>query len=117
MTPTLSPPPPLWGLDGGEQAVAVLALILAVVGVAVALRTFARVEPDDPPRVRTLIVVHALARGGFWIGLGAVLLGHAFRGVLTGDPLFLLVIPLMMAGMRLLSAAALARHLPPDPEG
>jgi hypothetical protein len=113
-TPTLSPPPPLWGLEVGELVVAGVAVVLFVVGLAAAMRTFSHLEPEDPPRVRTLIVLHALSRGGFWIGLGAVLMAQAFRGVFPGDPLWLVVIPLAMAGLRLLTAAALARRLPDD---
>ncbi|MEX2459076.1 MAG: hypothetical protein WD770_08835 [Actinomycetota bacterium] len=115
MTPTLSPPPPLWGLDGGEKVLAIVGLLLILVGLASAARAFLRVEPGDPPRLRTYIAVYAFARGGFWISLGAIFLAYAFRGVFPGEPRVLFPIPLVMAGIRLVTAQALNRRLPNEP--
>jgi hypothetical protein len=114
VTPTLSPPPPVWGLDGGEQLEAVVGLVFVLVGLVVAARVFLRVEPGDPGKVRALLALHALGRGGFWIGIGAIFLAYAFQGVFAGNPQALFPIPLVMAGIRLITANALVRRLPPE---
>jgi hypothetical protein len=117
VTPTTIPPsvpPPLWGLDTGEKVVAAIALALVVVGLVGAFKTFLRVEAGDSPRVRLLIALHAFARGGFWIGLGAILLAQAFRGVFGKTSLVFFAIPLVMAGIRVLTGHALIRALPDD---
>ncbi len=114
MTPSLSPPPSLGGLSGGEIAEVVLGCLLVVIGLAAGVRTMARVEPGDSGKLRTLISLHALARAGFWIGLGAIFFAYAFRGWWPGSPEGLFPIPLVMAGLRLITAQALSRNLPTE---
>jgi len=114
VTPTLSPPPALGGLSGGEIAEAVIGIVLVLVGLVVGIRTMAKVEAGDSGKLRTLISVHALAKAGFWIGLGAILLSYGFRSRLPGSPEALFPIPLVMAGLRLITSQALGRNLPPE---
>lgn len=101
-------------MSGAEIAEAVAGGVLGIGGIVSAVRTMARVKPGDPPKVRTLIALHALAKAGFWIGLGAIFFAYAFRASLPGSPQVLFPIPLVMAGVRLLTAHALIRALPPD---
>lgn len=97
-----------------EVVEAIAGGVLVVAGVVGGARTMSHVRPEDPPRVRTLFVLHAVARGGFWIGIGAIFLAYALRSRVTGDPRVLFPIPLVMAGIRLLTAQFLARRLPDE---
>ncbi len=86
---------------------------LFLIGVGSAARSFGHARPEDPPRVRLLILLHDAARAGFWFGLALLFLGYALLER-PKDATWVLVLPLAFAGIRLLTARALVRSLPPD---
>jgi hypothetical protein len=86
---------------------------LFLIGVVSAARSFGHARPGDPPRVRLLILLHDAARAGFWFGLALLFVGYALLDR-PKDATWVLLLPLLFAGIRLLTAQALARSLPPD---
>lgn len=67
-----------------------------------------REAPPVEGRVRFLVAVHDAAKAGFWFALGGFLLGLA----LIEDPLgfrWFVLMPILMAGLRLVTAAFLSR--------
>ncbi|HYU57320.1 MAG TPA: hypothetical protein VEO00_04635 [Actinomycetota bacterium] len=92
-----------------------MALAAGVTGAGIAslVRSLGNTRPGDSGRLRALIVLHDVARAGFWFGLAAFFTAYA----LADDPdaaRGILIVPLALAGVRLLTAQALARSLPPD---
>ena len=86
----------------------VLAGIFLLFGVVSGLNSLRDIEPVEEGRVRFLIALHDSAKAGFWLSLGAYFLGLA----LIGDPQafrWFVLIPILMAGLRLATAAFLAR--------
>jgi hypothetical protein len=101
-------------VTAGEIAEVVAGGALVLVGIVSGARTMGQVRAEDAPGLRTAIVAHAAAKAGFWISIGAIFFAYAFRGELLGSPRVLFPIPLVMTGIRLLTAQALARRLPDD---
>jgi hypothetical protein len=59
-------------------------------------------------RDRFLLALHDAAKAGFWLALGAAFLGLSFLEP-AGEYRWLVVIPIGMAGLRLIAATLLAR--------
>lgn len=93
-----------------EGSIAAALMLIAVVSV---VRSFGHVRPDDPRRIRRLIVLHDAARAGFWFGLALLFLGYATLDR-PKDATWVLAVPLVFAGVRVLTAQALTRALPPE---
>jgi hypothetical protein len=65
-------------------------------------------RPVEEGRIRFLIALHDSAKAGFWLSLGAFFLGFALIEEIQGFRWFALI-PLVMAGLRLATAALLSR--------
>jgi hypothetical protein len=90
-----------------------IASVLFLVGAVSAVRSLGQVDPADTFRVRLLVTLHGTARSGFWIGLGAYFAGLAF----LEEPRlaqWILVVPVVMAGARMITGYLLANVLPRD---
>lgn len=87
----------------------VLAGIFALVGVTSGARSLRAVEAEASPGVRALVAVHDAAKAGFWLALGGLFLGF---GLVEDDRSiqWFALVPIVMAGVRLLAAARLARR-------
>jgi hypothetical protein len=86
----------------------VLAGIFLLFGLVSAANSLRGAEPIEDPRVRFLVAVHNSAKAGFWLALGAFFLGFA----LIEEPQafrWFAMLPVVMAGLRLASAALLSR--------
>ena len=82
--------------------------LLLLIGVRSAVSSIREVAPDEPGRIRALIALHEAAKAGFWLALGAFFLGYAT----VDDPQdfrWFVMIPIAMAGLRLVAATLLAR--------
>lgn len=82
--------------------------LLLLVGVRSAVSSIRDVAPDEPGRVRALIALHEAAKAGFWLALGAFFLGYATVKE-PQDFRWFVMIPIAMAGLRLVAATLLAR--------
>jgi hypothetical protein len=86
----------------------VLAGTFLLFGLVSAVNSLRGAEPIEDPRVRFLVAVHNSAKAGFWLALGAFFLGFA----LIEEPQafrWFAMLPVVMAGLRLASAALLSR--------
>jgi predicted membrane metal-binding protein len=77
-------------------------------GVVSGINSLRAVRPVESGRVRFLIALHDSAKAGFWLSLGAFFLGFALIQEVQGFRWFAMV-PLVMAGLRLATAAFLSR--------
>lgn len=91
----------------------VLTLIVASVALLVGLRLALRgprfLEAGDSRGTVFLVAVHYSAGAGFWLSLGGIFLVF----VLAVDPIrwrWLALIPIVLAGVRMLAAFALSRR-------
>jgi hypothetical protein len=82
--------------------------VLIVVGFVSGFRSVAAPTDAGSGRDRFLIAVHDAAKAGFWLALGV-----AFLGLSVLEPAqeyrWLVIIPIGMAGLRLVAALLLAR--------
>jgi hypothetical protein len=86
----------------------VLAGLFLLFGLVSAVNSLRGAEPIEDPRVRFLVAVHNSAKAGFWLALSAFFLGFA----LIEEPQafrWFAMLPVLMAGLRLASAALLSR--------
>jgi hypothetical protein len=86
----------------------VLAGLFLLFGLVSGFNSLRDVEPVEEVRIRFLIALHDTAKAGFWLSLGGYFLGLA----LIGDPRafrWFVLMPIVMAGLRLATAAFLAR--------
>jgi hypothetical protein len=84
------------------------AALFFLIGARSVLGSIRQMGTEDSGRVRTLIAVHEAAKAGFWLALGAFFLGYA----VVREPQefrWFVMIPIVMAGIRLLTATLLAR--------
>lgn len=90
----------------------VLELALAALALGMALRAAMTPTPLEggpvSPRERFLIALHDASRGGFWLALAGLFAGFALIDDAASFRWFAIV-PILMAGMRLLAATFLAR--------
>lgn len=93
-------------------AVQVVGIVLAgffvIVGVAAAATSLRETTPEDSGRVRFLLAVHDAAKAGFWLALGAVLLGLSVVER-PGALRWLGLVPVSFAALRLGAAYFLSR--------
>jgi hypothetical protein len=93
----------------GQIVGLVIGGLLAVIGLASGIRSVAAPTEADSARDRFLVALHDAAKAGFWLGLGA-----AFVGLSVLEPAaeyrWLVIIPIGMAGLRLVAATLLARQ-------
>jgi hypothetical protein len=93
----------------GQIVGLVIGGLLALIGLGSGLRSLAAPTEAVSGRDRFLLAVHDAAKAGFWLGLGA-----AFVGLSVLEPArdyrWLVMIPIGMAGLRLLAATFLARE-------
>jgi hypothetical protein len=82
--------------------------LLVVVGLVVGVRSVATPTGMDSGRDRFLLALHDAAKAGFWLGLGVAFLGLSVLEP-AGEYRWLVVIPIGMAGLRLIAATLLAR--------
>lgn len=86
----------------------VLGGIFLLVGLRAAFSPVS-VEEDASTGVRVLVALHDAARAGFWLALAALMVGFA----LVEDPnefRWFALVPIGMAGIRLVTAARLSRR-------
>jgi hypothetical protein len=86
----------------------VLAAIFAVWGVVTAWRSLGQRFAEDLVGARLLIAVHDSARALFWFGLAAFFIAYG----VVAEPQsvrWLALIPIVMAALRLVTAALLGR--------
>jgi hypothetical protein len=83
--------------------------VLLLIGVRSALASIGQQDVDEPGRVRVLIALHEAAKAGFWLALGAFFVGYA---TVTEPQEFrwFVMVPIAIAGVRLLAATLLARQ-------
>jgi hypothetical protein len=86
----------------------VLAGLFLVLGMVSGFNSLRDVEPVEEVRIRFLIALHDTAKAGFWLSLGGYFLGLALIGDASTFRWFVLM-PILMAGLRLATAAFLAR--------
>jgi len=79
-----------------------------LIGLRSALQSIRQETPDESGRVRALIAMHEAAKAGFWLALGAFFIGYATVSEPQEFRWFVLV-PIAMAGLRLVAATLLAR--------
>jgi hypothetical protein len=83
--------------------------LLALIGLGSGLRSLTTPAEIRSGRDRFLLALHDASKAGFWLGLGA-----AFIGLSVLEPAaeyrWLVIIPIAMAGLRLLAATLLARE-------
>jgi len=79
---------------------------LVLVGLRTAWRSVREIQPQGPGRV--LMALHETARAGWWLSLGGLFLAYGLVGDTTQVRWFVMV-PIAMAGLRLLSATFLRR--------
>jgi hypothetical protein len=83
--------------------------LLALIGLGSGLRSLTTTTEIRSGRDRFLLALHDASMAGFWLGLGA-----AFIGLSVLEPAaeyrWLVIIPIAMAGLRLLAATLLARE-------
>lgn len=87
----------------------VVAAIFLLAGVVSVGRSLSRpVDGDDDRRFRLLLAMHDAAKAGFWLSLGGFFLAYG----LVSEPQsvrYAALIPVGMAGLRLLASTLLAR--------
>jgi hypothetical protein len=86
----------------------VLAGVFLLFGVVSGINSLRGVEPMEEGRARFLLAVHDAAKAGFWLALGGFFLGLALIEEPQSFRWFALA-PVLMAGVRLLTAVFLAR--------
>jgi hypothetical protein len=86
----------------------VLAGLFLLFGVISGINSVRDAQPVDESRVRFLLAVHDAAKAGFWLALGGFFLGFGLIEEPLGFRWFALM-PILMAGLRLATAALLAR--------
>jgi hypothetical protein len=86
----------------------VLAGLFLMFGLISAVNSLREARPIDDPRVRFLVAVHDSAKAGFWLALAAFFLGFALIEEPQAFRWFALL-PVAMAGLRLVTAALLSR--------
>lgn len=79
-----------------------------LIGLRSALQSIRQETADESGRVRALIAMHEAAKAGFWLALGAFFIGYATVAEPQEFRWFVLV-PIAMAGLRLVAATLLAR--------
>lgn len=85
-----------------------IALPLFVFGLVSAYRSLSRPPAGEEGRVRLLVAVHDAAKAMFWITLGGFFVLYAAaeeQDVVR----WLMIVPVVMAAVRLLTASALSR--------
>ena len=82
--------------------------LLVVVGLVSGIRSVATPAAAESGRDRFLLALHDAAKAGFWLALGAAFLGLSLLEP-AGEYRWLVVIPIGMAGLRLMAATLLAR--------
>jgi hypothetical protein len=86
----------------------VLAALFLLFGVVSGINSLRDAQPVDEPRLRFLVAVHDAAKAGFWLALAGFFLGFALIKEPFGFRWFALM-PILMAGLRLATAALLSR--------
>jgi hypothetical protein len=92
----------------GQVAGLVIGGLLVVVGLVSGVRSVVAPTGAESGRDRFLLALHDAAKAGFWLALGAAFLGLSFLEP-AGEYRWLVVIPIGMAGLRLIAATLLAR--------
>lgn len=87
----------------------VLAVPLFLIGVFSAVRSLTDPVTAEDGRSRLLIAIHQASKAGFWLALGAFFLLYGLAPEPQEYRWFALV-PIAMAGLRLATAALLARN-------
>lgn len=82
--------------------------ILMMVGLWTAWSSVREAQPEGSGRDRVLMAVHETARAGWWLSLGGLFLAYGLVEDWAQVQWFVLV-PIVMAGLRLLSATFLSR--------
>ncbi len=82
--------------------------LLVVGGLVSGIRSVAAPAEAESGRDRFLLALHDAAKAGFWLALGAAFLGLSLLEP-AGEYRWLVVIPIGMAGLRLMAATLLAR--------
>jgi hypothetical protein len=83
--------------------------VLILVGLVSGFRSVAAPSDMSSARDRFLLALHDAAKAGFWLALGAAFLGLSILEP-ARDYRWLVVIPIGMAGLRLVAAMLLARE-------
>jgi hypothetical protein len=86
----------------------VLGGLFLLIGLRSAVQSIRDASTEEPGRVRALIALHEAAKAGFWLALGAFFLGYATVREPQEFRWFVMV-PIAMAGLRLVAATLLAR--------
>ena len=92
----------------GQIAGLVIGGLLFVVGLVSGIRSVAASPGMESGRDRFLLALHDAAKAGFWLALGAAFLGLSILEP-ASEYRWLVVIPIGMAGLRLVAATLLAR--------
>lgn len=88
-----------------------LGSVLVLVGLRAAALAFGRVQ-GERGGTRVWVALHETARAGFWLSLGAFFIGYALLPDLDDFRWFVLL-PIALAGLRLVAATLLGRSEPP----
>lgn len=92
----------------GQIAGLVIGGLLVAVGLVSGIRSVTTASGGESGRDRFLLALHDAAKAGFWLALGAAFLGLSVLEP-AGDYRWLVIIPIGMAGLRLVAATLLAR--------
>jgi hypothetical protein len=82
--------------------------VFLLFGVISGINSLRAARPVESGRIRFLIALHDSSKAGFWLSLGAFFLGFALIEEIQSFRWFAMI-PLAMAGLRLVTAALLAR--------
>jgi hypothetical protein len=85
-----------------------IAAVLLMVGVGSAVRSLRETTAGGSAVDRLLVAIHDAAKAGFWLSAAAVFAGYAFLEEPQRIQVFVLV-PVAMAGLRLVTAYLLSR--------
>ena len=86
----------------------VLAGLFGLFGVVSAVRSLSEPPAEEQGGDRVLMAVHDAARALFWLSLGGFFLAYGLAAGET-DVRWLVMVPLVMAAVRLISAAFVTR--------